>query len=200
MKYIEFWRVYSSDLSRARDTAKLALRLQNDTSSIRIDERLRERAYGAREGLSRLMSLEEAIAYRAANGMDDDSVGHYETEQDLMDRCMEWLQGIIQEAQQDAKQRPNKPLPRRVVAFSHAGFIRGVLLHCLGKDVLERHPKAHIADCYRSPKYLIPNTGVSVLDIYTDVDEEDSDGSMVVELAELNCTQHLPSEALALAD
>jgi len=46
-----FWRAYSSDLKRAKDTAEIALKSQlllHESERLRLDERLREFALGVR--------------------------------------------------------------------------------------------------------------------------------------------------------
>ena len=45
-----FWRAYSSDLKRAKDTAEIALKSQllHESERLRLDERLREYALGVR--------------------------------------------------------------------------------------------------------------------------------------------------------
>lgn len=45
-----FWRAYSSDLKRAKDTAEIALKSQLllESERLRLDERLREFALGVR--------------------------------------------------------------------------------------------------------------------------------------------------------
>ncbi|GKZ00247.1 hypothetical protein MPSEU_000977600 [Mayamaea pseudoterrestris] len=195
----DYWRVYSSDLSRAHDTARLSLQLGRAASidgdddvgrtTIHLDKRLRERAYGAREGMSRKLSLDEATAYRVIHGIDD-PVGPYETEQDITDRCVDWLQQLVHEANNAAKQRQLQT-PLHVAVFSHAGFIRATLLRYVERATLDRHPNARQTDGYRTPKLLIPNTSVNVLDVYLHDNCTDLDCSFETRLVELNCTNHL---------
>ncbi len=78
-----FWRAYSSDLVRAKNTAEIALGRDPEhpssgalichTEDLRLDERLREYALGVREGRSISLSWQEATSeWRKENVLDDE--------------------------------------------------------------------------------------------------------------------------------
>lgn len=155
------------------------------------DKRLRERAFGAHEGMPRKMSLEEAIKIRKEMNMDNELLNPYESEQDITNRCISWINELVIEATDEIQINNEDPL--HVLVFSHAGWIRGMLLHYIGKVALEKHPRSQYAECYHKPKFLIPNTSVTVLDVWIrdkNVHQGD-DLSLQVELVELNCVDHL---------
>jgi broad specificity phosphatase PhoE len=194
-------------------------RTTTPADGILLDQRLRERAYGAREGLPRSMSMDEAVAHRRREdngGATDESSswGLYETEEDVTRRCETWFHQVIAEAREEVLLRRDTSslvLPLHVFAFSHAGWIRALLLRYVETSVLQQHPRADYTDHGSTlNKLLIVNAGVTVLDVFYDVsataanDEDHSNGdgailekgtlpSLEVELVELNCQQHLSS-------
>ena len=118
---LPFVRVYSSDLSRARDTAIYALRegrkkvrniesqeegnvndsdLENDflllSQLIIQDERLRERSYGYRQGFPRIMNDDEIQDIWKQYGIEPPL---YETDDDLWKRGKDWLIDVLTQIQ-----------------------------------------------------------------------------------------------------
>lgn len=113
---VAFDEVYTSDLARARYTARLAL----PAAEIRLEPRLREVHFGAWEG-KRWAALqgEDKIALHAwrKNPYRERAPGG-ESYEDLLARVEAWLTEL--------------PTTGRVAAFAHGGTIRCLLYHFTG--------------------------------------------------------------------
>jgi len=101
-----YWRTYSSDLSRAKDTAKYVL---DDLNAKLIqDDRLREVAKGVREGRDVKITYEEAMElFLQENKNNDDAhdkkidLPKNETEQQVFDRVQSWIKDVVLDAIQE---------------------------------------------------------------------------------------------------
>ena len=105
----KYWRVYSSDLHRARDTAELIVarfssqedRSHENELPIQIDTLLRERAKGVREGRPKRLSYQEALELHQK---EEQAVGHslplplLESEEEVWHRLAEFIGSVVQEA------------------------------------------------------------------------------------------------------
>ncbi len=116
---VAFDAVYTSDLARARYTARLAL----PAAEIRLEPRLREVHFGAWEG-KRWAALqgEDKIALQRwrENPYRERAPGG-ESYEDLLARAEAWLAEL--------------PTTGRVAAFAHGGTIRCLLYHFTGLPV-----------------------------------------------------------------
>jgi 2,3-bisphosphoglycerate-dependent phosphoglycerate mutase len=109
---IEVDAIYASDLSRARDTAE-AVAATKDLS-VRLDARLRERAFGSWEGLTR-----EDVAERFQGERHDG-----ESDQQVRERVLAAIEEI-------AAAHPGE----QVLVVSHGGALNTLWHHALGERI-----------------------------------------------------------------
>jgi probable phosphoglycerate mutase len=112
LEHVDLDAVYSSDLSRARETAAAVAALHG--LEVRLDPRLRERAFGSWEGLTRedIAALPEGSRH---DGEDDDAV---------RERVLEAIQAIA-----DAHPGEN------VLVVAHGGALNVLWHHAIGERV-----------------------------------------------------------------
>jgi broad specificity phosphatase PhoE len=117
LRDVRFDAVYSSDLVRARLTAKTAL----PETELRLDARLRELSYGVFEGKTwdGMNAEEAALARHWSEDRHRRRIPGGESYGDLMERV--------------AAFRADLPASGRVAAFSHGGTIRSALYGVLGR-------------------------------------------------------------------
>jgi broad specificity phosphatase PhoE len=175
-----WWRCYSSDLSRALETARTVLHEAQQLSQssctdmprledIRVDRRLRERAYGARELCRRDMSYSECVerwvsidnrnhAATTSSGVRtgktateeaEKGIPPLETEDDVWKRAESFLRDLFAEL-------ATEPVPgsgdvhdadaaeRNVLIVSHAGCIRQIFFPFGGRGGLAKAPQCGI--------------------------------------------------------
>ncbi len=104
--------IYSSDLSRARETAEAVA--ASHGLEVRLDPRLRERAFGSWEGLTR----EDIEALPEGSRHDG------ETDDEVRERVLESVQAI-------ADAHPGE----RVLVVAHGGALNTLWHHALGERV-----------------------------------------------------------------
>lgn len=119
--------VYSSDLARARETAEiLAARLGVE---VRPDERLRERGFGAWEGLT-MAEIEERFLeeHRAWLGGTGVGAGDAEPLDAFAARVADFVGEVLDRHPDEA-----------VLVVSHGGTIRAIHAHARGLDYVRDH-------------------------------------------------------------
>ena len=120
LKDVPFTQVWSSDLHRCIETARLALP-NLDPQEIRLDKRLREIPMGIVEGRT-WDELTKAEQDKVTNWWKDPYKtcfpGADETLQDVASRAEAWRRDLPQDG--------------RVIAFSHGGIIRTILWGIVG--------------------------------------------------------------------
>jgi broad specificity phosphatase PhoE len=201
-----WWRCYSSDLSRALETARTVLQEAQQLSQsscaesempriedIRVDRRLRERAYGARELCRRDMSYAECIERwvsvgnqnRAATTSSGVRSGRstleevaeekvsppLETEEDVWERAASFLRDLFADiaaapvvgSGDGSSDELGAITERNIMIVSHAGCIRQILFHLVGEEGLRRHPNAAAAYEAETARFIIPNASLSVV-------------------------------------
>ena len=188
-----FWRVYSSDLSRAKDTAIHALQAGNQHHLIPIlieDYRLRERSYGLRQGFARSMPEEEILKVWEQYGRDPPP---YETDEELWERGRDFILHVLEEVIQVQRLEEQTavatgtttatittPKVYHVLVAAHAGLIREILLNLISHDkLIELGAKF---DPNRGNKLIIPNTSVSIIEIEATTNSRPFDFVKVVDL------------------
>jgi broad specificity phosphatase PhoE len=129
--------VYSSDLSRARETADIiAERLGRDVS---VDPRLREVHVGSWSGLT-MPEIEERFPAEFARWRSGDA-GHSFADGETYAAMGERVVAAVEEI---AAQHPGE----QVVIVLHGGPVRSVLAHAAGITYEEqRHRRQHLANC-----------------------------------------------------
>ena len=128
--------VYSSDLARARETAEIIggrLGLE-----VMVDERLRERSFGAWEGLTaeeiRLGDTDTYRRWRAGDGPGPDDAEAHEA---LATRVQEFLEDVI-------RRHPGE----EVLVIAHGGSVRVIQALAAGLDyVRDRRSLPAVANC-----------------------------------------------------
>jgi len=112
LEHIELDAIYSSDLSRARQTAAAVAALHG--LEVRLDVRLRERSFGSWEGLTR-----EDIAALPEGSRHDG-----ETDDEVRERVLEAVQEI-------ADDHPGE----NVLVVAHGGALNALWHHAIGERV-----------------------------------------------------------------
>ena len=112
LEHVELDAIYSSDLSRARETAAAVAALHG--LEIRLDPRLRERAFGSWEGLTR----EEIHALPEGSRHDGES------DEEVRERVLEAIQAI-------ADAHPGED----VLVVAHGGALNALWHHAVGERV-----------------------------------------------------------------
>lgn len=112
--------VVASDLARARETAQI-IAGELDLEPPRLYPELRERAYGAAEG------LQTAEFFRRWGDWHTADVPGAETRAELRQRALGALRTVVRDVRRDTA-----PAPASVVVVSHGAFIREVIGHATG--------------------------------------------------------------------
>ena len=112
LEHVDLDAIYSSDLSRARETAAAVAGLHG--LEVTLDPRLRERAFGSWEGLTR-----EDIA-----GLPEGSRHDGESDDDVRERVLEAIQAI-------ADAHPGET----VLVVAHGGALNTLWHHAIGERV-----------------------------------------------------------------
>lgn len=147
IKSTPFWRTYTSDLGRTVESLRL-LQLPLD-QEVLVEPRLRELAKGAREGLPKHTTYDEALRMRGGrngNG-DNEPPPLLESEQAALGRLHSWLEDVVLDAIHDFT-APGSDVCN-VLAMSHSGCIRTLV--------------GAIQD--ETPPVLIPNVSVTIIEL-----------------------------------
>lgn len=141
LDYISWKQVYSSDLPRAHNTAKILLSESKVVvPPISLSDTIREIAYGVREGLSRKFTVAEAIAeYARRNNVNvEDVVDTAEPTENVKRRQKQFVAEVLRNylAEQstdspsnaditaDSKSCIFQPRNAPVLCVSHGGYIK----------------------------------------------------------------------------
>ena len=187
MKETPFWRFYSSDLSRAHETAVQVLKAAgrgDKLSGLYLDKRLRERSYGPRQGMLKTISVEKALkVWQERN----ESPPAWEEDEDLWKRIREWIDELIAEVKKADYMIESEKASTcyNVFVASHAGIVRTILLYLVGHERLVELGASW--DASRNNRLVVPNTSLSILEIDIANEEPLKD----VKVIELTNTKHL---------
>merc|ERR1719461_793526 len=122
---IEFDRIFSSDLGRANESAKLLAKELNFTEEIRTDKRLRERTFGEFDG--RLWrDFPEHARKKVASLSEGPFPGNMEPRINVKRRATQALQELGRRTREEC------PGAARILVVSHGGVIKEVQEHILG--------------------------------------------------------------------
>ncbi|GFH53358.1 hypothetical protein CTEN210_09834 [Chaetoceros tenuissimus] len=168
----KFWKIYASDLPRCKMTCSLIVNgvpyqdgKENHNCNdyhVIYEERLRERAKGCREGLSKKLSYEEAkqICIAKCKELNQEYVEpKHESEEDVLIRFKEWLNSVLHQASQ-LERNGNEGID--VLAVSHSGTIRIILQQIVG-SLIPIDAEVNEWD----GKLSVPNTSISILEFST---------------------------------
>ena len=119
--------IYSSDLARARETAEIIAAKVG--RNVRLDPRLRERGFGAWEGLTR-SEIEQRFGdaldrWRAGDGPGADDAESFE---EFFERVNDFVEEVVQA-------HPGE----QVLVVSHGGSIRAIHAAAAGLDYVRDH-------------------------------------------------------------
>lgn len=161
-KDVEFWRCYASDLRRAQRTAQLI----DSHHSFILDERLREIAKGARQGLPKSYTMDQCMECFETR---PEEIPKHESSDDAWKRLSSFLRELLHEAvleEENSKDGKVGENVRNVLVVSHSGTLR-LLLHKLVPDA---HPLLQVSAYTTgaledSKRFQIPNTSLTILDI-----------------------------------
>ena len=168
--------VFSSDLQRAHRTLTSLLESSGRDDlieTIQFDKRLRERSYGAREGMPHTMTEDEARMVWQSRGIEPPI---YETDEMVWQRCSEWLMDVLLQIQQEEEEemaaaaarttptRNDDMVVRHVLVSSHAGVLRIMLQRLFSVDELTRQGGMFDGSRTTTKRLVIPNTSVSVIE------------------------------------
>lgn len=137
---IHFDQAFCSDLLRARRTAEIIL--YNRSVALESTEALRERYFGSYEGRSihDFLNENEALIHQFNTLSDDERwqfqlLGNVETNKSAVQRAFTFLQHAA-----------NRHAGKTVLAVTHAGIMRLLLIH-LGWGMHEEMPWGTLANC-----------------------------------------------------
>lgn len=221
----QFWKVYSSDLIRAQHTAAYILLQQQqhvqqhdeddydeeelDFAQVEriheeimdrliLDPRLRERSYGARQGMPRHLTEEQALVIWKSHNVIPPI---YETNEDLWQRGSEWLLDVWKDLQLHLRQKNPTNIhcddndghqadahDHHVLVVTHAGIIREFLKHLFSVEELQ----VLGAQWDHRGALMIPNTSVTILEFeLLDDDQEKSNFWHTASLLQVADASHL---------
>ncbi len=190
-----FFRKESSDLGRCRHTSRLVLGIGGDDGEDRpqtnaaeneikltLDVRLRERAKGVREGMSKKLTYEQAMEIytrkncNTFNNTFEANMPLLESEEEVLRRTTDWMQDILGDAHAHAHAHApcyddqdilNEEAQRQqydILAVTHSGFLRILIENLVGtqlpKDVKREEststcsPNATTSSTYKSSETL----------------------------------------------
>lgn len=174
----KYYRMYCSDLTRARRTARIVLGIEDvygnslDSSvDLVVDERLRELAKGAREGFLKSLSYDEALELRSRDANREEiKVPLLESVDDAWERVKDWIDSLVQDVSDDFNSLTdeqkteheadmNAPKIYDVFALSHSALIR-IMIH---KMVDEELPPNYAKT--REGSLSIPNLSCTSIDV-----------------------------------
>lgn len=165
-----FWRYYCSDLKRAHRSAKLVLGMEdvggnelNSNVDLTVDARLREVAKGAREGLPKSFSLEEALAARKKSGS---VIPKLETLEEAFNRVDEWIGSLVRDANEEYQSQSTCQAHGTegrkiydVFAMTHSALIRTTIQRMVGSELPDHYSRT------REGSLSIPNLSKTIIDI-----------------------------------
>ena len=158
-----FWRYYCSDLKRAHRSAKLVLGMEdvegnelNSKVDLIVDARLREVAKGAREGLPKSFSLEEALAAKKKSGS---MIPKLETLDEAFRRVEEWISSLIEYASTCDVHETEDRKVYDVFVMTHSALIRTMIQKMVGTELPDNYTRT------REGSLSIPNLSTTIIDI-----------------------------------
>jgi broad specificity phosphatase PhoE len=173
---VDFDVLWSSDLSRAADTAAAIVSKQPNLQGIvQLTPLLREFNLGVLETLPRSTSRRAAIAIKAAKAgvaVADYAVPPSENMADIVSRAQQFLQLLVDSARSVAASQQQQQQTLLCLAVSHGGFIHAVLTVVMGVQELKS----------------LGNCSLSIVDIF---ETDEANGAVVYKPKLVNDTSHL---------
>jgi broad specificity phosphatase PhoE len=174
---VKFDLLWSSDLSRAADTAAAIVSKQpNPHGSLQLTPLLREFSLGVLETLPRSTSRRAAIAIKAAKAgvaVADYAVPPSESMTDIVSRAQRFVQLLVDTARAAAAtQQQQQQQVLHCLAVSHGGFIHAALTVVMGVQELRS----------------LGNCSLSIVDIF---ETDEASGAVAYKPHLVNDTSHL---------
>jgi|NOAtaT_6_FD_contig_31_2247637_length_954_multi_2_in_0_out_0_1 broad specificity phosphatase PhoE len=216
---IRYWRVYTSDLQRCKDTAKLIMsnykaedtmnvccednNVVEDEMRIVVDSRLRERAKGVREGRPKWLSQSQCLEL---HHKDEKAAGKsliiplLESEGDVYYRLGEFLTSVMRDVLNHQHDRhiptPHQPsYPSKlskdyhVLVVSHSGTIRTLISRILGGENWVGSHSFLSVD----PDIKVPNLSITSIDTVPT-----TTSGILIQSSKINNHQHVTWNVVAL--
>jgi broad specificity phosphatase PhoE len=165
IEQISIDRFIVSDMERARHTARVI----SPSGTFEVEPRLREMAKGAREGLPKAMTYEEALKVRRESGaVGPGDIPRLEGDKDVWNRVSDWLKDAMLEAQ--AKPRyptdDSSNIIYSVLVVTHAGIVRTICSRLVPGQLPASIDTSEMGSNGSTKLHLVvPNTSVTVLDL-----------------------------------
>ena len=193
-----FWRRYSSDLYRCVKTASIILDITDEktivpnkeanndnttnSNNLILDERLRERAKGVREGRDKRLSYDEAMEIFKTEQFDEGNtdesewdIPKLEMEEEAWNRVKDWIEDVVTQAYQNYMSDVNNESGSNqgeyeILAITHSGTLRIMIERMVGEQLNPEDIKKEETD--RDGKKMgrlsIPNTSITTIDVVPD--------------------------------
>jgi broad specificity phosphatase PhoE len=173
---VDFGLLWSSDLSRAADTAAAIVSKQaNLQGAVQLTPLLREFNLGVLETLPRSTSRRAAIAIKAAKSgvaVVDYAVPPSESMADMVSRAQQFLKMLVASARGIVASQQRQQQTLQFLAVSHGGFIHAILPVVMGVQELRS----------------LGNCSLSIVDIF---ETDEAHGAVVYKPQLVNDTSHL---------
>ena len=180
-----FWRVYSSDYHRTKQTAALILRggaTYDEHSDFRSafkativpDNRLKERAKGVKEGRPKSLPYDDALRlfHQEHGGIHNDTkLPLLETELDVWTRIQNWIHETVADANDIHTGKSSYAMHTRrdvydILAVSHSATIRTTVNRLVGEQLPTTIVRGSGGREGSEPGMLkVPNTSMTIIDI-----------------------------------
>lgn len=164
-------RCLENSIIRTSDSASL------EAAGVKLDQRWRELAKGAREGCHKSLSMAEAIEKRVKSGTFDKTPMN-ETDNDAWHRVTSWLKEVVLDACVEdidaSKEKRSEIISKKVVediidssvynilVVGHSAIFRVFLTRLLGQNTLRSHSDATYKN--DGKKLEIPNASLTIID------------------------------------
>ena len=173
-----FWRRYTSDLGRAKQTTNLILGEDESLENlgVRLEPLLREVAKGAREMYPKAFSYDEAmVRFRNEHGPDE-PFPLLESEDEVMARVYKWMFQVVRDAireyrlecQANSNDASDGFRPRvfPVFAVSHSATLRAAIGRLVRHQLPTTIDFSPVGRDGAQPGALrVPNTSVTIIDV-----------------------------------
>ena len=154
-----------SDMERARHTA----RVMSPSETFELEPRLREMAKGAREGLPKAMTYEEALKMRRESGtVAPEDIPLLEGDKDVWNRISEWLNDTMLQAQGKLGNLTDdgSTIIFSVLVVTHAGIVRTICSRLVPGQLPASVDTSEMGTDGSTKHHLVvPNTSVTILDL-----------------------------------
>lgn len=164
IEHVSFDRYFVSDMERARHTAQLIA----PSKAFTVEPRLREMGKGAREGLPKALTYEQAVKMRQGESVARSShVPLLESDMDVWQRVSAWLMEVVRDAMvQERNLSDDASRVCSVLVVAHAGIIRNICSKLVPEQLPATVEVGDMGKDGSTMKHLhVPNTSITVIDV-----------------------------------